>query len=475
MMNNLRRLLAVTIIACISLSGGDAGAYRFGSGDFAYPTFPFTTIQRIRAASDFSGVSAQPTDTLSPGNPYGNITAPQFNFSSGGWTLLFAAITSAGPVDVRNGSIRVNFKPVANTFNLSQFTVKLFSTTNINSPGSNANQIAMSSRVGLLWTGNGATSGGRWQTATADISAATVLGTGADLSSIRFIQISGFGAAGFQLGDIEFVPNPRTKSAVIIRADDGDQSQYTVLFPMMSAAGVVGMIAPSPISTVINGGGHLTSAQWKAMLDAGWQNLSQGYTTEDVTTIDNWSTAQRMAEWGAIRPFVAQAGHGRDATDGSWMSNFGPKDQIAGPDFINSFRSAANFTGGQATGNPLAISETFPFGDRYNYTCLNLNTWGDVTDIYESHIFLALELTRAANGVLCIAFHNEMGIGTNYSTAIQKVINYVTVLHPDQMEFTNTRRILAPYNGDSLQNFLLKRDIDPASNDNTPMWLKKAA
>jgi hypothetical protein len=25
------------------------------------------------------------------------------------------------------------------------------------------------------------------------------------------------------------------------------------------------------------------------------------------------------------------------------------------------------------------------------------------------------------------------------------------------------------------QNFLLKRDIDPASNDNNPMWLEKAA
>lgn len=472
---NLRRLLTVAIIACISLSGGDAGAYRFGSGDFAYPTFPFTTIQRIRAASDFSGVSAHPVDTLSPGNPYGNITAPQFNFPSGGWTLLFAAITSAGPVDVRGGSIRINIMPAANSsFNLSQFNINLFSTTNISSPGTNFHQIGGSSRLGQLWTGTGA-SAGRWQTVAYPISAANAVNSGADLANVRFFQISGFGAVAFQLGDIEFVPNPRTKSAVVIRADDGDQSQYTVLFPMMSAAGAVGVIAPSPISTVINGGGHLTSAQWKAMLAAGWQNMSQGYTTEDFITIDNWSTAQRMAEWGAIRPFVAQAGHGRDAVDGSWMSSFGPKDMIAGPDFMSSFRSAANFTGGQATGNPLPSSETFPFGDRYNYTCLNLNTWGDVTDIYESHIFLALEQTRAANGFLCVAFHNEMGIGTNYSSAVQKILNYVTVLHPDQMEMTTIRKMLAPYNGDSMQNFLLKRDLDPASNDNDPMWMEKAA
>ena len=26
-----------------------------------------------------------------------------------------------------------------------------------------------------------------------------------------------------------------------------------------------------------------------------------------------------------------------------------------------------------------------------------------------------------------------------------------------------------------LTNFLLKRDLDPASNDNDPMWLEKAA
>lgn len=106
------------------------------------------------AVSDFSGGSAQPVGAATqPNNPYGNSTAPQFAFSSSGWTLLQAALTSAGPIDVRGGSVRVTLCPIANTFNLSQFNLKLFSTTSVSSPGSNYHQIAMSSRVGQQWTG----------------------------------------------------------------------------------------------------------------------------------------------------------------------------------------------------------------------------------------------------------------------------------------------------------------------------------
>lgn len=424
------------------------GSFRFPPRTFTYPypDFPYSTISRFRAKSDFSGVSAQPVDTPSPGNPYGNATAPRFTFASGGWTLLQAALTSAGPIDVRNGSIRVNLKPAANTFNLSQFNLKLFSTTTVLSPGSNAHQLAMASRVGSLWTGNGATSGGNWQSFTAPFSAATMLATGADPTSIRHIQISGFGACAFDLGDIEFVPNPRTKGGVIISADDGDDSQFTDLLTRMN--GDPFTIFPSPLSTVINGGGHLTTAHWKAIMDAGNQSGSQGFTTEDVTTIDNWTKAQRYAEWQGIRDFhiANNTGHVIDADDGSWMSNFGPKDQIGGPDFKANFRTACNFTGGQATGNPTSVSETFPPGDRYNIVRINLNTWGDVPDIYESHIFNSLEQTRACFGLCPIAFHNEMGLASsNYRDAIDKIRNYVNVLHPDEMEFTTIRRVLAPF------------------------------
>jgi hypothetical protein len=35
--------------------------------------------------------------------------------------------------------------------------------------------------------------------------------------------------------------------------------------------------------------------------------------------------------------------------------------------------------------------------------------------------------------------------------------------------------LLTPSSGFGTWNFLLKRDLDPASNDNDPMWLEKAA
>jgi hypothetical protein len=214
------------------------------------------------------------------------------------------------------------------------------------------------------------------------------------------------------------------------------------------------MLMPSPISTTINQNPSffLTFAQWQALMNAGYQSASQGYSTEDVTTIDGWNRQQRLAEWAAIRTFMQQNGlpdHLTDTDDGSYMSSFNAKDMIAGKDFRDSFRSACSFFGGQATGNPFDVSETFPPGDRYNIACLNINTWGSVTDIYLNHLFLALEQTRLCKGLLIVAGHNEWS-DPNFKAAINSIGDYVVNQHPTEMEFTTLRKLWAPYNGDPI-------------------------
>lgn len=421
------------------------------NGDFPYPSFPFTTLNRQRLASDLQpSTNFSVSDVASTDNPYGQSTSARAVVTSS-WVMRPSFITTGAGVDVRGGQIRFNFKPITTIKDLTRFELDLFSSTTVGAAGSNYHKVDIKSLVGLQTTSNGAASG-RWQSVGVDVSSTVVAnGAGADLTNIRQIQVQGTGACQFEIGDFEFVPNPRSKGAVIIRADDGDASQYTILKPAMDAFGAVGVIMPSPISTVIGGGGHLKFAQWQAMMAAGWQNASQAYSTENNTIVDSWTRQQRLDEYAAIRSFVAPYGHRRDTYDGSYYSSVGPNDMIAWPELRDSFRTLCSFRSGNASGNPFPFSEVFPFGDPKNIQCLNLNSWGDVSDIYESHMILALDQTRAAKGVLVVAFHNEMGLPSgNHLSALNKIGNYVTALHPDTMEFTTIRKLLAPYNGDTL-------------------------
>lgn len=52
-------------------------------------------------------------------------------------------------------------------------------------------------------------------------------------------------------------------------------------------------------------------------------------------------------------------------------------------------------------------------------------------------------------GGLIIGSHNEIA-QTNFQNAMSSVIDYVNNQHPTEMEFTTHRKILAPYNRDTL-------------------------
>ena len=87
---------------------------------------------------------------------------------------------------------------------------------------------------------------------------------------------------------------------------------------------------------------------------------------------------------------------------------------------------------------------------------------------------------------LVVDFNNGSGDVSYVVTGVYPSLGYITVLNitndgfPDLLAGTNT----VTYNGTSIDEpayswtqyqFLLKRDLDPASNDNTPAFLNQAA
>lgn len=417
--------------------------------DFPYPTFAKTVINRYRLASDFMADARYSViDNPSSDNPYGAATVPLVTTNGLLGIVRPSALATTSGVDVRNGQIRLTYRPISNVTALSTWQVRLFSGTIVGSAGSNYHYCDMTNFKSQCTGANG-TGAGRWQSVAAPTSAFSVKGMGADLTSIRFKQNLFFGTASFEFGDVEFVPNPRSKGAVIIRMDDGDPSAYTVMKGLLDPVGAAGVLMPGAIGNTIGMGSNLSIAQYQALLADGWQSASQCFSTENNTIVDAWTRDQRMAEYTAARNFVTPYGRRRDTYDGSFYSNVGFRDMIAWPELRDSFRTLTNFVNGSATGVPLSVTEVFPFADPKNIVCLNLNSWGNVADIYESHLFAALEQTRAAKAVLIVGMHNEMN-SPNYVSAIQKLRDYLTVQYPDQMEFSTIRKLLAPYNGDPL-------------------------
>lgn len=423
------------------------------SRDFPYPTFTPTVINRYRSASDFTtDAQYSATDTSSTDNPYGAATIPQIQTNGSLGIVRPSALTTTAGIDMSalTGQVRINFKPISGVTSLSTWQMRLFSGTNVASAGSNYHFCDMPNFKSQC-TGVNGTGAGRWQSVAAPLSAFSVNGTGANLSAIRFCQILFFGTSTFQFGDVEYYSNPRTKGAVIWRFDDGVQEAPQYAYPILSASNIPAVLMPGAVgsATGIGTAGGMSIAQYQTLLAAGWQSASQCFSTEDNTVVDGWTRAQRMAEYASARNFARPYGRYRDTYDGSYYSNVGYRDMTAWPELRDSFRTLTNFVNGSASGNPLAVSEVFPFADPKNIVCLNFNSWGNVSDIYASHLLAALEQTRACKGVLIIGSHNEIA-QTNFQNAMSSVIDYVLNQHPTEMEFTTHRRLLAPYNGDTL-------------------------
>jgi hypothetical protein len=441
----------------VAKNAGPASSVRLElvANDYAYPVFPSQTIGRFYTVSDVNTGTLHGGGTLadvaSSDSPFGITTALQATFNGSNAFLVSQPLTTG--VDCRNGSIRITFKPGLNLkAQTSSFQIVLWSDTS-GSLGGNPNNIFAGNSVwfdGLLTTPSTAVAG-RWQSLSIPINAFTSAGTGVDLTSIKLCMLGPLVAtngAVLQIGSVDFVPNPRSKAAVIVRFDDGAVSSYSIGKPLLDAVGAPAFLAISPSGVVIDGNPafFLSTAQVTSQLAAGWQFGSQTFSTEDQATWEGWTLAQQLGEFASDRNVAKNFGHFKDSYDGTYFSNVNYADQIVWPAFKASFRTVQNYTAGLPSGVPLYYSETFPFGDPYNITTLGLST---LTTPSTTPLALALDQVRASKGVLIVSIHSDLQNADNLQ-AFKDMITYVTTTHPTEMEFTTMRKLLAPYNGDDL-------------------------
>jgi hypothetical protein len=284
-------------------------------------------------------------------------------------------------------------------------------------------------------------------------SAFAAVGAGADLERIKGARIFARGSNGaiMDFGNIDFVPNPRSKALMVFRADDGGDLTYRVLFPKLQEVNRPGVLAIGDAGHAINGGFHVTTGQVQTMLNAGWQFMSQSLTTEDKIKFDNFTEARKDEEFQGVRALAATFGHRRDSNDMTYFSSVGPNDMIAWPSFNRNGRTIMAFKNWNAGQNPPAhYDEVFPFGDPKQIIAFNLNSERGGANTL-SQLQILMDRVRAAKGVLIIAFHpNSDLMNPNIVAAVDGAITEAMVTNPGQWEINTLRGALAPYNGDPL-------------------------
>jgi|GEM_PF-6190985 len=448
-------------------SFGRAAALRkAGRGDFPYPSFPYTTLAKFQTTADVqsSFCCSAIADVAVSGSPYPGGTMIQGTFNGGTSTFVPKAFLSSpisiGPYD----SIRWTWAPMSGWHGLGSptaFGIALFSSGSPSALPSNYHLVFNASLIKAMSTSVSTGVAGRPQSASFPISQAVAVGGGANLNNVigaALIGTRGSNGTIAAIGNIDHVPNPRTKGAVIISDDDTYVGQYSQGYlNIFKPNGIPVEFAPAPSLTTI-GTNPASWYDWAAIADmkaGGGQWIGKSFSTESAATVDGWSSAQRTQEYANARNYPAVGGGlniRRDTYDGDYYSNVGPADMTAYPELSAAYRTLRNFKNMQTSNNPPwpGYSETFPPGDPKQIICCNNNTFGDGSTTLDQYLTYALDYTRNCRGILMIGFHNDFGNSNIVNMINNTLIPYVKTTYPDQMEFTTRRKLFAPHNGDTL-------------------------
>lgn len=329
--------------------------------------------------------------------------------------------------DVRNGIIRLWFKPAANVAGrLSRFSIELHSEGSPDFPTANYHQLdpgnAPSQFGGMLTSAAGA---GRWQAFSVSTAQFIAAGKGADLSSIKFVRLFLRSTAGadvkIQLKNVEWYPNKLPKAAVVFRFDDSYLSEYA--FNELKKRGYKAVLYPSPIAGTVGKPGRLTEEQLKVYNDLGWQIASQAWSTEDYATLSAMTSEDKNNEFVKLRNWHLSLGF-KGGEDGSYFSQITHRELGFYPAFEKHFRSMVRFDGGFSHTLPMLYGETYPFGDPMNIRCLNGATaaWGANTAVALTN-FINQAITN--KGVALIAFHNELAVPGNARDGFDAALAFI--------------------------------------------------
>lgn len=395
---------------------------------FKYPNFPQTSLMAPRQVGDF----------LTSGS--GTFTLVSDSSFSDGRQVVEIVPTSASigqirtplrsALDVRNGHISgwMKVKPyVSGNWGNNSFELRLYSTGSPSGAEPSNYHKAINRFEGLITDGGFVKLG-------AHANDFTITGTGADLSAITWaswtFRAAGATAVAARVSDMQFVPNPRTKAAVIFRWDDAWKS--TTLRDLFYSYGVPMFLAPGAVasSNGFNGAGYNTPptnnpSRWSIdevndMRTHSWQCGTQSLV--DETTVNDFV---------AMQQYYQARGWTADAADGTYYSNINFNTSTARQRMLAAgSRTIQQFKNGRNNVNPpFAYGETFPFRDETAIQTLNLAAPGlgpgltpAITTITDS-ITVSLNQTIANKGVLVIAGHNDMYEQQTELDAITYVLN----------------------------------------------------
>jgi peptidoglycan/xylan/chitin deacetylase (PgdA/CDA1 family) len=389
------------------------------------------------------------------------------------------------------GQIVMYYKPVSDWGNnhWGQFQWNIYSSGSPNSAQTNFHAITgATAPMGTVTTGiDGVNGNGRWQKFAIHISQWEVNGTGADLTHIIRFALFYRGTSGFQpaafIGDVVWIPDQRPRGAVVFSFDDGYTDALLIAKPILDQVGAHAMIYPSAwlANGPYDGVTYMTLAQAQSLVAAGWQIGGQGYQTETNTIVDGWTTYQRVADIVAQRSKILALGDAAGGADGSNFSNehWGGNSYLSRADYMANFRSCAWFLLGAAV-NPYVIKYAQPFPIADPYITYRISGSGTAYATPTAGYNAAVDGAVATKGVAHIMLHHELSQGgggftaADYQAAMQSIVTRLQN-NPGQFDILTMKELYAPFMQPPYLNFLLRRDIDPASNDNDPMWLEKAA
>ena len=439
-------------LSCTSLDGAPA--------DVPYPFFAATPLAVLRQKSDFLGGASNTNiaDVAHADSPYGSSAAEIVIRDAGSGSPQYFAPGSPleTPVDVRDGSVVMTFKPVANfgitsSAYLDRMQVELHSAGSPAAPTANYHQLTLG--IGnipyafrRMSTAVDHSTPGRFQTWGFPIAQFSEVGSGADLGAIIFARLALRCSSGntvtLGIGDIDFVPNPRTRAACIFRFDDAYASAYTYAKDALAAYGWSAVLYPGAVQSLVGAANRLTEAQIIDLCtNHGWQFGAQAWSTEDAVTLAAMSSSERLAEFAAIRAYGQSLGLRTDTFDGSYFSGFLPTRLDIFPEYRASFRTALRWDSGNPADPPIPIGEPFPFGDRYNVNCLNGNSasWGvgTIAARLQNHIEQAI----VNKGVAFIAYHDDLATDGEARSAFEATLAYLDA-HRDEIEVTTMKGLL---------------------------------
>lgn len=410
-------------------------AHRSGyQGPYAYkyPNFPKTIVKTIRSSSDITGNTVS---NLSDGPGGQGAVRMQVATTGRGFYVTFSPA-----IDVRNGVLKFWFRCLSSMSTMSAFTVRMASS------GTPSYTAAPTNSLGLTVWGTNALATLGWQYIGASTSDTTTQGTGADLSAITWMYFNfttTSGTLNYDFSDIVFTPNPRTKAAVIFRADDATPSAYTWLFPTLQAAGFRGHMhngGACASSAGFDQFGRITTANMNAIRAGGGQFMSQSWSTENVP--GSGTAADYAAQFSGMKSWTKAKGWMDGYGDGSFYSFVGPNIEIARQQMVKSgIRTIQRFDNGNPTNPPLINAPAFPFIDELNIPALNVAQPGGTTTNIPVYIGYELTKVKSINGVLILAGHDDWN-DPNVQTAVNNVIADATA---GNIEIHTMNSLLNPY------------------------------